>query len=147
MISDRLAVMKDGRVIQTGSPREVYSQPLNQFVAEFLGAANILPGRREGDCVVTQVGQFRLTRTPAWDEGHLAIRPEHICLGSDSEWNENCVSAQVREAIYRGQSLDLWLDPGPLRVRTDARGRLGPGDQVSLFFPPDDLVALSNHPV
>jgi spermidine/putrescine transport system ATP-binding protein len=146
MISDRLAVMNDGQVIQTGSPREVYSQPMNQFVAEFLGAANILPGRCEGDCVVTEYGQFRIARRPSWQEGHLAIRPEHICLDSEGgNLGENRVHAQVREAIYRGQSLDLWLDPGPLRVRTDARDRLVPGDHVSLFFPPEDLVALNSH--
>jgi spermidine/putrescine transport system ATP-binding protein len=147
MISDRLAVMNNGLVVQTGTPREVYSKPTNQFVAEFLGAANILPARREGNQLVTHLGPLHVSETPDWEEGNLAIRPEHIRLECQMpSGSVNCVRAQVREAIYRGQSLDLWLDPGPVRVRTNTRDRLGPGDQVSLFFPPDDLVALDNQP-
>jgi spermidine/putrescine transport system ATP-binding protein len=147
MISDRLAVMNNGVVVQTGTPRQVYSKPTNQFVAEFLGAANILPARRQGNQLFTNLGPLHVSETPYWEEGHLAIRPEHIVLeGEIPQGSVNCVRAQVREAIYRGQSLDLWLDPGPLRVRTNTRDRLGPGDQVSLFFPPDDLVALDNQP-
>lgn len=141
VLSDRIAVMKDGLVEQVGAPREIYSRPRNKFVAEFLGAANILKARRDGSQVVTDLGSFKLSAVPDWEEGALAIRPEHIQLGQAPE-GPNWITARVREAVYRGQSLDLWLDPGPVRVRTDCRGHIAPGDQVSLFFPPDDLVAL-----
>ena len=150
VVSDRLAVMRDGLVEQIGEPREVYSQPRNQFVAEFLGAANIIPARRDGGRVLTNLGAFNLSRAPLWDEGRLAIRPERIVLG-EGEADGNWVRAmEVREAIYRGQSLDVWLTPGGsseadlprVRVRTHSRNSLQPGDTVSLFFPPEDLVAL-----
>ncbi len=154
VVSDRLAVMKDGLVEQVGEPREVYSRPRNQFVAEFLGAANIILAHRDGNRVVTSLGSFDLSAAPQWDEGRLAIRPERIVLGDCHSDDPNWVRAQVCEAIYRGQSLDLWLAPGPialdtpapesfrLRVRTHTRDHLRPGDEVSLFFPPEDLVAL-----
>ena len=149
VVSDRLAVMREGRVEQVGEPREVYSRPRNQFVAEFLGAANIIPARRDGGRVMTNLGAFNLSSAPQWDEGRLAIRPERIVLGeggTDGNW----VKAEVCEAIYRGQSLDVWLTlggpgaaPAPrVRVRTHSRDSLRPGDTVSLFFPPEDLVAL-----
>jgi spermidine/putrescine transport system ATP-binding protein len=155
VVSDRLAVMREGLVEQVGEPREVYSQPRNQFVAEFLGAANIIPARRDaarrdGGRVVTNLGAFDLSRAPNWDEGRLAIRPERIVLGQ-GEADGNWVRAmEVREAIYRGQSLDVWLTPGGraeagaprVRVRTHSRDSLRPGDTVNLFFPPEDLVAL-----
>ncbi|MDL2226914.1 ABC transporter ATP-binding protein [Deltaproteobacteria bacterium OttesenSCG-928-M10] len=151
VVSDRLAVMRDGLVEQVGAPRDVYSKPRNQFVAEFLGAANIIQARRDGGRVVTDLGSFDLSSAPQWDEGALAIRPEHIVLG-EANGNPNWVRAKVREAIYRGQSLDVWLAPGDapddaadafrVRVRTHTRGQLRPGDQVGLFFPPEDLVAL-----
>ncbi len=152
VVSDRLAVMRDGRVEQVGAPREVYCKPRNKFVAEFLGAANIIRARRDGGRVVTDLGSFDLSSAPQWDEGSLAIRPEHIQLGQ-ANGNPNWVQAKVREAIYRGQSLDLWLAAGDapdnassdsvrVRVRTHTRDQLRPGDQVSLFFPPEDLVAL-----
>ena len=148
VVSDRLAVMRDGLVEQVGAPREVYSKPRNQFVAEFLGAANIIQARRDGGRVVTDLGSFDLSSAPQWDEGALAIRPEHIVLG-EADSHPNWVRARVREAIYRGQSLDVWLAPDDasgdafrVRVRTHTRDHLRPGDQVGLFFPPEDLVAL-----
>ncbi len=144
VVSDRMAVMKDGLIEQVGAPREIYSRPKNKFVAEFLGAANILPARRQGSQVITDLGAFNLSSAPDWEEGALAIRPEHIMLGEAPRGEGNWISARVREAIYRGQSLDLWLDPGPVRVRTDCRGHIVPGDQVTLFFPPEDLVALES---
>ena len=150
VVSDRLAVMREGQVEQVGEPREVYSQPRNQFVAEFLGAANIIPARRDGGRVVTNLGAFDLSKAPQWDEGRLAIRPERIVLGEGGADDGNWVKAEVCEAIYRGQSLDIWLAPGGrgeakaprVRVRTHSRDSLRPGDTVSLFFPPEDLVAL-----
>ncbi|MDR2827354.1 MAG: ABC transporter ATP-binding protein [Candidatus Adiutrix intracellularis] len=155
MVSDRLAVIRDGLVEQVGEPRDVYSRPKNQFVAEFLGAANIIKARRDGGRVVTSLGSFDLSLAPVWDEGTLAIRPERIVLGEAGGDRANWVRAEVREAIYRGQSLDVWLAPGQtiitktgedlrVRVRTHSRDHLRPGDQVSLFFPPEDLVALEH---
>ncbi len=154
VVSDRLAVMREGLVEQVGEPREVYSRPRNQFVAEFLGAANIIAARRDGGRVVTSLGSFDLSSAPQWDEGRLAIRPERIVLADGQEGDGNWVRAKVREAIYRGQSLDVWLIPDEapaddpageafkVRVRTHGKDHLRPGDQVSLFFPPEDLVAL-----
>jgi spermidine/putrescine transport system ATP-binding protein len=151
VVSDRLAVMRDGLVEQVGEPREVYSKPRNQFVAEFLGAANIIAARRDGGRVMTSLGSFDLSAAPQWDEGRLAIRPERILLGQAPAGDPNWIQAKVSEAIYRGQSLDVWLAPaqGPaddyrLRVRTQSKEPLRPGDQVSLFFPPEDLVALDH---
>jgi spermidine/putrescine transport system ATP-binding protein len=150
VVSDRIAVMRDGLIEQVGEAREVYSRPRNQFVAEFLGAANIIQARRDGGQMVTSLGAFDLTAAPAWETGHLAIRPESIQLGEPPADDRNWVRAQVCEAIYRGQSLDVWLSPGfgqdncRVRVRTNAKNHLRPGDQVSIFFPPEDLVALDH---
>ncbi len=157
VVSDRIAVMRDGLVEQVGEPREIYSKPRNQFVAEFLGAANIIQAKRDGGRVMTSFGSLDLSSLPQWDEGNVAIRPERILLGNASKEEPNWVPAQVQEAIYRGQSLDLWLsapgvmagtsmgcaaDDSRLRVRTHAKENIRPGDQVSIFLPPEDLVAL-----
>ncbi|MDR3203247.1 MAG: ABC transporter ATP-binding protein [Deltaproteobacteria bacterium] len=150
MISDRLAVMSKGQVIQTGTPREVYSKPKTQFVAEFLGAANILDAERhDNGLVTTALGSkrfsLRLNQAPPWDKGRVAIRPEHIRMADPAcSLDTNWVDAKVLETIYRGQSQDLLLDPGPVRVRTTTKNHVSPGDEVILFFPPDDLVALDN---
>ena len=158
-ISDHLAVMRDGAVLQTGTPREVYSKPTNQFVAEFLGATNILPAVRQGDRVLTGLGAFDMREPPVWTEGRLTIRPEHIMVETGPRGGANRVKAQVRETLYSGSALDLLLEPdpgsgaesalraGPVKVRTWTREPIDLGDKVSLYFPPGDLVALDDQPV
>ena len=126
--SDRIAVMREGRVIQFGTPEEVYDEPRTKFVAEFLGAANLIEARTAPGGVETEFGLLKLDRDPPWVRGNLAIRPEWIRL-SDEPPEVNGVRATVREVIYRGSELDIWLDPGNLRVRSSTYRRMnvGPG--------------------
>jgi iron(III) transport system ATP-binding protein len=140
----RLAVMKDGRMVQTGTPREVYSRPKNKFMAEFLWGANILPATREGDFMMTTLGPLMTDDKVSWSEGHLAIRPELIVLKDENLGEKNFVRAKVIQAIYRGPSVELLLDPGPVKVVTSPRFNPQPGETVSLFIPPADLVALES---
>jgi spermidine/putrescine transport system ATP-binding protein len=141
VVSDRLAVMSQGRIIQFGTPKEVYEQPKTRFVAEFLGAANLIQGRRLNEGIESDIGFFHLNAIPTWDHGPVAIRPERIRIAADPP-EKNGVKVQVREAIYRGTNLDLWCDPGPLRVRTTAQQNYEPGEEVWLELPPEGLVIL-----
>lgn len=141
VVSDRLAVMSAGRIIQFGTPKEVYEQPKTRFVAEFLGAANLIQGRRLNQGVETDIGFFHLNDPPTWDRGPVAIRPERIRITADPP-QINGVKVQIREAIYRGTNLDLWCEPGPLRVRTTAQHTYEPGEEVWLELPPEGLVIL-----
>jgi spermidine/putrescine transport system ATP-binding protein len=143
----RLSVMKDGKMIQTGTPREVYSRPKNKFMAEFLWGANILPATRDGDRLMTTLGPLKTEDPVAWSEGHLAIRPELIVLEDDPRPKDNSVRAKVIRAIYRGPSVELLLDPGPVKVVTSPRFNPKLGDTVSLFIPPADLVALEGQAI
>jgi spermidine/putrescine transport system ATP-binding protein len=110
-------------------------------VAEFLGAANLIQGRRLNEGVETDIGFFHLNGNPTWDHGPVAIRPERIRIAANPP-EKNGVKVQVREAIYRGTNLDLWCDPGPLRVRTTAQQNYEPGEEVWLELPPEGLVIL-----
>jgi len=141
VVSDRIAVMNQGKIIQFGSPKEVYEEPKNRFVAEFLGAANLLQGKKKNGGLETDAGFFVLKREPEWEEGTVAIRPERIRI-TDGGPAPNRTKGRIREAIYRGTDLDLWLDPGPLRVRTSAQRHFEIGDEVWLEFPSEALVIL-----
>ncbi|UCF90780.1 MAG: ABC transporter ATP-binding protein [Desulfobacterales bacterium] len=141
VVSDRIAVMNQGRIIQFGTPKDVYERPENQFVAEFLGAANLLHGRGVDKGIETAIGFFHLGQTPPWDQGTVAIRPERIRIASQSP-ARNGVRARVRETIYRGPNLDLWLEPGPLRVRTPSQRDYESGEEIWLELPPEGLVIL-----
>ena len=141
VVSDRIAVMSQGRIIQFGTPKEVYEHPKNQFVAEFLGAANLIAGRRANGGVETDIGFLQLNSPPAWKEGTVAIRPERIRIAARPP-KINGIRARIREAIYRGTNIDLWLEPGPLRVRCPARRNYETGAEVWLELPPEGLVIL-----
>ena len=141
VVSDRIAVMSQGRIIQYGTPKEVYEQPKNQFVAEFLGAANLIEGQRSNDGIQTEFGYLQLNNVPDWDKGMVAIRPERIRI-ADSSPEKNGVRARIREAIYRGTNIDLWLEPGPLRVRSPALRNYETGEEVWLELPSEGLVIL-----
>jgi spermidine/putrescine transport system ATP-binding protein len=141
VVSDRIAVMNQGEIIQHGTPKEVYEQPRNRFVAEFLGAANLIEGTcREGG-VDTGMGFFAVQRYPTWKNGTVAIRPERIRIRPELP-DKNGIKATVREAIYRGNNVDLWLEPGPLRVRSAAHRNYDPGQEVFLELPEEGLVVL-----
>jgi spermidine/putrescine transport system ATP-binding protein len=141
VVSDRIAVMSEGQIIQFGTPKEVYEQPQTRFVAEFLGAANLIPGRVGSGGIDTEIGFLQLNKMPGWKQGTVAIRPERIRI-ADSAPEKNGVKAKVTEAIYRGTNVDLWLEPGPLRVRTPAQRNFDVDDQLWLELPPEGLVIL-----
>jgi spermidine/putrescine transport system ATP-binding protein len=141
VVSDQIAVMNQAQIVQFGSPKDVYERPRTRFVAEFLGAANLLEGRKQKDRIITNLGDFRLPSSPGWDTGTVAIRPERIRIVSELP-EQNGLKATVREAIYRGTNVDLWLEPGPLRVRTAAHHNYEPGQAVWLELPEQGLVIL-----
>jgi spermidine/putrescine transport system ATP-binding protein len=142
-VSDRIIVMRDGRIEQFGPPADVYERPINRFVAEFLGSANLLEATRRGNQLDTAVGPLVARVCPAWDRGTLAIRPERIRLCSERP-AANGVQAQVKEMIYRGDHVDVFVEPCGLRVRTSPTAGLSVGRAVWLELPPQHVEALSS---
>ena len=109
-MSDRVAVMREGRVLQVASPKELYERPAGRFVADFVGTNNFLDGTcRElagGRTIVeTALGIVRGTATPRLAVGQrcvLAVRPENIALG---DAHENTFAGKVVLAAYLGSTL------------------------------------------
>ncbi len=112
-LADRIAIMAQGRVLQIGTPREVYEQPACRFVAEFLGQALWLDGQAEPGGFVTRAGT-RLAAPPprrvAAAQG-LLIRPEALRPGATG-MGENGLEARVIGHRYRGAAtlLDLMVE-------------------------------------
>jgi spermidine/putrescine transport system ATP-binding protein len=143
-VSDRIVVMSGGRIEQEGLTAEVYERPRNRFVAAFFGAANLIPARRVGEGrVATAAGELRIRSTPPWEVGTVAIHPEWIDL-TDSPPPENGVQGVVREGFYRGDHVELIVEPGPLRVQVSPRLRAAPGTSVWLYLPVDRLEVLDD---
>jgi iron(III) transport system ATP-binding protein len=83
-LSDSIAVMRDGAIIQTGTPADIYARPADIDVALFLGDAVIIPGRVSGGKVETELGALTpLNRVRDGDSGFAAVRPENFYLQPD----------------------------------------------------------------
>ena len=101
-MADRIGVMHDGRLMQVGTPAEVYERPDTRFVAEFLGAANVLP-------ITVRDGRIELARhddprgNADVDATWLAIRPERVIIGESDAPNR--LSGVVVQRSYAGETL------------------------------------------
>ncbi len=116
-MSDRLAVMNDGRIEQEGRPREIYEQPATRFVAGFIGTSNLLTGRVSrvsGEQAVIEVSPderivlpLRRDASPG-DEVELTVRPEKIAIGSNPPDADVCMlRGTVTEVVYLGTSTNF----------------------------------------
>lgn len=145
VVSERIAVMKEGRIIQCGPPAEIYETPNCAFVANFLGAANLIPAccTNGSGPVETCVGKLQLTGSPLWQKGTLSIRPERIRIHSKPP-PCNGVKAKIVETIYQGNSVELLVEPGSLRVRAKPDRMLALDDEIWLELPPERLVILDD---
>ncbi len=145
VVSDRIMVMRDGAIEQIGTPAEVYERPVSRFVAEFLGAANLIPAERQGSDggarVTTPFGELVLRTAPAWRRGTLAIRPERICL-REAPPERNGFRVTVRESVYRGDRFDVWVEPGPLRLHAPPSWAVDRGQMLWVELPAEHLEAL-----
>jgi spermidine/putrescine transport system ATP-binding protein len=117
-MSDRLAVMNAGRIAQIGTPREVYEEPTDSYVADFLGAANlieILITERTVDSASTlKLGDSVLTTTapvPAEPgaKGQAVIRPERVRVEAHGSSGPNRVPAMVERVVYLGAATQVML--------------------------------------
>jgi len=142
VVSDRIAVMNQGQIIQRGTPEEVYERPNCRFVAEFLGAANLISGKRTNNGVETEFGTLQIDKEIPWQEGTLAIRPEWVCI-HQTKPEVNGTSCHIEDVIYLGSNIELLLDCG-IRVRTDTRRPFITGEEVWFSFPPERLVVLDD---
>ena len=141
-VSDRIFVMCEGRIVQSGPPVEVYDRPVNRFVAEFLGTTNLIRAWRNNGTVHTEMGDLKPRAHPSWDNGVLAIRPERILVRRDRP-EANGVRAVVSEVFYRGDRLDIYVQPLNLHLRSvPGTAHLKPGHEVWLELPTRHLEAL-----
>ena len=119
-MSDRIAVMRDGRIIQQGSPSELYDQPATTFVANFLGRSNFLRGTVDtqiaGGFAFTHQGT-RFTQAVAGGDGPasgqdvvLALRPEKISIVDGSAPSDNVLKGVISEWNYLGAQFRLVVD-------------------------------------
>jgi iron(III) transport system ATP-binding protein len=147
--ADRIAVMRDGKLVQVGTPQELYRSPANVFVAAFMGPTNLVEGEiapsRDGLIhVLTGVGEILAATGPASGRVTLSIRPELIRIATNGQRaGANRLVGTPVEDTFLGQSSEhlLAVGNGHLSV-VSAPPRYGLKGGVAVEFDPADVVVL-----
>jgi iron(III) transport system ATP-binding protein len=102
-LADRIALMRDGRIVQEGPPETLYLAPADRWTAEFVGSANFVPGRMEGELVETLLGRFPVANGTAQADVHVLIRPELLELEPHPDGLGEVVAREFRghDVFYR----------------------------------------------
>ena len=157
VMSDRIAIMNGGRIVQFGTPPEIYTRPVSVFVSDFIGQTNLLSGDVLG-ADATGV-QFRLRSgaivramapapLAAGAKAVLSIRPENIHLVKPGMVNGSpAIPGVVRESIYLGPRVRVAIGLGDAdlvwaELREDEAAGLAPGNQVAVAWPQNAALVL-----
>ena len=159
-MSDRIAVMQDGRIEQIGTPADIYERPATRFVASFIGSINIVAGIVAGSAatdgltrVATAAGPA-LARVggdiPSGREVALTIRPERLKITELGAAPDGAVvwDATVERVVYTGARLEVQLrladgKPAMAEMTNDGTGAFETGKAVVAWFRPVDAWVIS----
>ncbi|HEV8663606.1 MAG TPA: TOBE domain-containing protein, partial [Candidatus Methylomirabilis sp.] len=150
-LSDRIAVLNQGKLLQVGTPRELYEEPATPFVADFIGVNNLIPGTVAGERdgllrVQTALGELQALRRLGLKSGDrclLSVRPENASLapaGGDGG-KENRIPGKIAFASYLGNTLRYDVEAaGGTLLKVDVRDpwrheRLEVGVSVTVLLP------------
>jgi ABC-type Fe3+/spermidine/putrescine transport system ATPase subunit len=136
VLGDEVAVMREGRVVQQAAPAELYRHPADPWLAAFVGDADLVPGRADGEVAATALGPV-----PLVDAAHGAVRvllrPEELCLTAGDD-------GVVTEVSYFGHdalSVVRLLDGTEVRSRATGVPAFGVGDRVTVVHRGGPVVA------
>ncbi len=140
-LSDRIALMRDGRIVQNGPPEELYRRPIDLPAARFFSNVNEVEGRVESGSVVTPLGRFAAAGFAEGAEAVAAIRPQGIELGE----GEGSVTGRIMERHFLGEVdlLEVMVEglEAPITARMRGNGTAAPvGSEVGLRVNPADVL-------
>ncbi len=156
-LSDRLAVMRDGKCLQVGTPKTIYEDPIDGFVARFVGPTNEIQGEvvsnEAGDLwqVQSNVGQFKLKGQGNYPKQVcLVMRPEKMrLLRQRSTSQENQLEAEIKELSYLGSRTEYLVKTKELSFKVfepelerQKKRTLNTGDKVYLSWRAEDVIVL-----
>ena len=158
-MSDRIAVMNEGQLLQVGAPTEIYERPRFRFVADFIGESNFLEGTVaacERDGAVVDVPGVGVIRSSDHAEVRttvvLAIRPEKIVFANGNDAARNSIAATIVTSVFRGSDAQVIARLGngqeiTVELPNQAQfqpERLLPGSAVDLAWDPESTVVLTS---
>jgi len=154
-LSHEIAVMNEGRIIQVGSPREIYERPRSRFVADFIGRTNLLEakviaadgaGRYRVGSVLGELNVSSADALRAGDAVTLSVRPEDVELSEKRPEGANVCAGTVGVRVFLGDTVDLQVSVGQYELLARAHPSLvaPTGGQVFLRFDAEKCIALAD---
>ncbi|MFK0181022.1 ABC transporter ATP-binding protein [Streptomyces xanthochromogenes] len=140
-LADRVVVMRDGRIAQTGTPLEVWQRPASEFVARFLGFENVVPATVTGTVAATPWGKVPVPSGSPQGEARLLVRPGGVRLVPARDG----LPCEVVSRTFRGNHVALRLRPGAgplLEAECELSASPEPGDAVGVAFAAGGVVVL-----
>jgi putative spermidine/putrescine transport system ATP-binding protein len=152
-MSDRVAILKDGKLVQIDRPARLHDHPVDSFVASFIGEATLLPVRRVDAGTVALGGTLLRTKRPIPSSGELvlAVQTEKLLIDDGAAGSErNRFAGRIRDVIYQGESLRVFIaleDGATLSLRQpshyEAARRIPPlGDIIHVSLHPEDTIVV-----
>jgi len=165
-MSDRLAIMNKGKIMQVGTPEEVYERPINRFVAEFIGETNILEGKVTKIDTKTNIAKIsvgknfivyastssldheRLKNLIEGAEVRLSIRPQKIRIERNRTTKRNSFLGKIKHAVYLGSTIKYHVQLDDVRElvvdmpTSEETGAYVVGKEVYVEFAPEDCLIL-----
>ncbi|AAZ55346.1 ABC-type spermidine/putrescine transport systems ATPase components [Thermobifida fusca YX] len=153
-LADQITVMRAGKVMQTGSARDIYERPRNRYVAEFIGTANLIPVTSTGSeahQVGTPIGPIRIADPgpdgPADTPRFVASRAHRWWIDTAERSGENVWSGEITNAVFAGSYTEYVVQLGETSVRVwaDDNPELAPGRKVWVGVDPAACVVVLDH--
>jgi len=148
-LSNRIAVFNRGRVVQVGTPAEIYGRPKNGFVAGFVGDTNLLEADWRDGAAHTPGGLAIHVDAGGLQGKFLSIRPQDVVLSAAPEEGPNCFAGRVADVQLNGVWIEYQVRVNGTTLRAAVLNRIGggftpqPGDAVSVSLPPRGITVLS----
>lgn len=154
-MSDQVAVMHGGKIVQVSSPRDLYRKPKDRFVAGFIGTTNFFDGKvltignsNQPSSVDIGIGTLHCFLPEKTNRGAkvvLAMRAEHFEVSLDKpESSENILSGKVSNLLFLGESLDCHIEVAGQLIHVKAPAELAIEDGIEVFIrvPPERCIAV-----
>ena len=137
-MSDKIVVMSEGKIQQVGTPEDIYNEPKNAFVADFIGESNIFSGIMTGECKVRFCGaEFKCVDNV--EQGTMidaVIRPEDILI---TEPRKGIIKGVVNDVVFKGVHYEITIQSGKNEIVVQSTKKSEVGEEVGLLVEPDGI--------
>lgn len=137
-MSDKIVVMSEGKIQQIGTPEDIYNEPKNAFVADFIGESNIFNGIMTGSMKARFAGGEFITVDDVKEGTQITavIRPEDVQIVSPSEGQ---IKGIVSDVIFKGMHYEITVESGRYEMVIQSTKSATVGDQVGMKVEPDGI--------